>query len=153
MKTSKESESNAFLESRSLNFFFLPTHISTNEQKEEEMKEETIYSYVIVRTDMPEIHQAVQAGHAAQEAGKRFGETPTQNHLIYLQVKNKAELFKAMEHLLMNGIKVEPWAEPDYDRGLTAIATEYLTSRSKREHLKQYEMLWQEKQQWENKCE
>jgi hypothetical protein len=134
--------------SQSIKHFFAPDLNNTKNQGEE-MKEETIYSYVIVRTDLPKIHQAVQAGHAAQEAGKRFGPTPNQNHLIYLQVPNKTELFKAMEYLMMNDIKVEPWTEPDYNRGLTAIATEYITSRTKREVLKPYEMLWQEDQQLE----
>ncbi len=106
------------------------------------MTEPSIYTYVIVRTDMPKIHQAVQAGHAAQEAAKRFGKTPRINNLIYLQVPDKESLIAAMENLGMNEIDFVPFYEPDYNRGLTAIATDYLTNRKQRDVLKSYQMLW-----------
>lgn len=108
------------------------------------MKEPDIYTYVLVRTDMPRIHQAVQCGHAVQEAAKRFGKTPKVNHLIYLQVPDKKGLLEALERLEMNDVQVQTFCEPDYDRGLTAIATDYITSREKRDLLCNYEMLWAE---------
>jgi len=115
---------------------FLHTFFKGNKMPEE------LYTYVIVRTDMPKIHQAVQAGHAAQEAAKRFGKTPRINNLIYLQVPDKESLVAAMGNLGMNEIDFVPFYEPDYNRGLTAIATDYLTNRKQRDVLKSYQMLW-----------
>lgn len=109
--------------------------------KELFMKEQNIYTYVILRKDLPVVHQAVQAGHAAQEAAKRFGPTEKINHLIYLEVSNKSELLEAMEYLEINQIAVNAFYEPDYNRGLTAIATEYITCADKKSLLRKFP-LW-----------
>ena len=128
---------------RTLNFLFSKKLQIT---KEKEMIDENIYTYVVVRTNLPKIHQAVQAGHAVQEAAKRFGKTDKVNYLIYLQVSNKKELFEAMEYLGMNGIETVPFYEPDENRRLTAFASNYLTTRKQRDYFKRFEMLWQGEQ-------
>jgi len=106
--------------------------------------QDELYTYVIVRKDIPLLHQVVQAGHAAHEAGKRFGTTDKINNLIYLQVNDKQELIHAMEHLEMNNVSVNAYFEPDYRFGLTAIATQYISDTS-RKFLKKFS-LWNPKE-------
>lgn len=95
------------------------------------------YAYVIVRTDIPLHQQLVQAAHAAHYAGFRTKEPDEICSLITLQVANEWELFQAFRHLAMNQINVIPFFEPDWDMGLSAIATEPLYTKAQRQPLRE----------------
>lgn len=73
--------------------------------------------------------QLVQSVHAALESGIMYG-NPQQTEpssIVMIAVKNQSQLTKAAHYLSEVGIKTVSFIEPDWDYGLTAIATEPLT--------------------------
>lgn len=84
----------------------------------------------------------VQSNHAALEAGIFLGDkTQTEpSSLIVIAVKNKYQLEKAMNDLIIKGISYVPFYEPDWEYGLTAIGTQPL-QQDQRILLKRYN-LW-----------
>lgn len=91
--------------------------------------------------DLPIQQQVVQSNHASMECGHAFekkGKDPAS--LIVLQVKNKAQLEKALAKTKAAGIRTEVFHEPDWDYGFTAFATEQI-SEDQRKLFKNYR-LW-----------
>ncbi len=79
------------------------------------------YLYVLVRQDLPPSQQAVQACHAAHEAGNQFpwqGDTP---HLVLVGVPDEPSL---QTWLALSGTAYNctPFREPDLSNALTAVA-------------------------------
>lgn len=79
------------------------------------------YSYVFVRSDISKAQQLVQACHACQEAGAKFG-CPDNTHLIALHVGNEDELEVIAYDLDSCEAKYVKFFEPDLP-GYTAICT------------------------------
>ena len=81
--------------------------------------------YVIVRTDLPCSHPAVQAGHVVAEFYKDypgFSQLWNNQTLIYLMVNTKRKLYNLMHKMDRNGIIYTYFKEPDIDDEITAIA-------------------------------
>ena len=81
--------------------------------------------YVLVRKDLPKTYASVQAGHALAEylLGRTFLSGWDNGTLIYLGVKNEAELLKWGEKLDFMGKEWSGFREPDIGNEMTAIAT------------------------------
>jgi len=93
-----------------------------------------IKMYILVRTDLPPIHRAVQGGHAIAKYLLDFYRTNTDNEgrlffahktlaiyqqwtngvMIYLGVDDELELIKWETKLLSNGVNVASFIEPDW---------------------------------------
>ena len=78
--------------------------------------------YVLVRKDLTEIQQAVQAGHALAEYLLNHKTNWTNGTLIYLRVPNEEVLSRWYSKLKHKGIACEVFREPDLDHELTALA-------------------------------
>lgn len=87
----------------------------------------TIYKmYVFVRTDIPFVHQAVQAGHAVAEYLIQHGKPTIWNNgiMVYLGVKDELELVNIERGLKTTGARFSSFYEPDWGvlPQLTAIS-------------------------------
>jgi len=79
--------------------------------------------FVLVRRDLKESYQAVQAGHALAEFLLQHPDTQWDNGtLIYLGVNNEKELHKWMGKLQLRCIDYESFTEPDIGDQITALA-------------------------------
>jgi hypothetical protein len=94
-----------------------------------------IKMYVLVRTDMPPIHRAVQGMHAvaaylingnntlvAWSANQSHKSTWTNGYLITLGVDNEAELCRWENQLSASGKTFATFVEPDWEGGPTKTA-------------------------------
>lgn len=88
-------------------------------------------AYVLVRTDMPLPAQAVQACHAAHEAGMHYGAPPA-CHLVLLKVDSEDALLRAATRLEEAGIDHRLIYEPDWPVGHTALATRPLPDHERK---------------------
>ena len=75
--------------------------------------------YVLVRSDLPVVTQAVQACHAAHEAGAAFG-APPGCHLLLLSAASLHELTQAL--VVLGDLRPLPFLEPDLNHQVTAVA-------------------------------
>lgn len=88
---------------------------------------QTPYTYVFVRQDIPKEYQIVQACHACLEMGfslpdsKKPQET---SFLVLIGVKDEQDLNEKAEYLDRHGLLFSRFYEPDYNTGYTAICTE-----------------------------
>lgn len=100
---------------------------------------------MFVRTDLTAAQQLVQSNHATFEVARRLpqprnlDETPS---CIVIGVPDKAALFRVVEKLRSNDIAHQVFYEPDFDMGLSAVATVPLEQHQRRA-LSNYR-LWQE---------
>ena len=98
-------------------------------------KRPAIKMYVLVRTDMPPIHRAVQGMHAvaaylinkentldAWTMDNNWRETWANGYLITLGVDNEEELAKWEKRLSVSGKKYSTFIEPDWADGPTKTA-------------------------------
>lgn len=106
------------------------------------MKLDHPYFYVFVRTDLSLTDQIIQAAHVAHSMGVLFSETSNQvPSLVLIGAENKEELEIIINKLISYNIKFATFYEPDNDKGLTAVATEPLLDKKKRNKLMKYR-LW-----------
>ena len=92
--------------------------------------------YVIVRKDLSNSQQAVQAGHALSEFLLYGKNTKWDNGtLIYLGVRGLWELEKLKMKLKMRNVPHSEFYEPDIGNQLTALATDENCSFFKRLNL------------------
>jgi len=77
--------------------------------------------YVLVRKDLSESYQAVQAGHAVAEWLLR-DRTWKNETLVYLGVDKEQDLVDWKDKLNYKNIKYAEFREPDIGNELTAIA-------------------------------
>jgi len=80
--------------------------------------------FVIVRKDIPKIHQAVQGGHALAEYLLKESSSWTNGTLIYLGVKGLNQIKNLRNRFKNEGIPYREFKEPDMDNQITAIATD-----------------------------
>jgi hypothetical protein len=90
--------------------------------------------YVLVRRDLTLEQQAVQACHAAFEAGFQFGrpaDAPSPN-LVFLGVRDREYLLEMQMRLEYAGIPIAVFTEEDDGVGETALATAPLVGVDRR---------------------
>lgn len=80
--------------------------------------------FVIVRKDIPKIHQAVQGGHALAEYLLHESTSWTNGTLIYLGIKGLTQLENLKHKFEMEGIPYREFREPDIGNQITSIATD-----------------------------
>ena len=80
--------------------------------------------FVIVRKDIPKIHQAVQGGHALAEYLLKESSSWTNGTLIYLGVKGLNQLENLKNRFETEGIPHREFREPDMGNQITSIATD-----------------------------
>lgn len=89
------------------------------------------YTYVFIRRDMKMVYYIIQAAHAAQEAGIKFGahKSGLPIHHGLFEAKDEKDLFKIAKYLDAHKIPYVMFHEPDFDTGYTAIATAPVTGK------------------------
>ncbi len=94
-------------------------------------KQKIPYTYIFLRKDMKQVYYPIQAAHAAQEAGIKFGahKSGLPIHFALFEVRDELELFKTSKYLEKHGIEFVMFHEPDDDTGYTAIATKPYTDK------------------------
>ncbi len=90
------------------------------------------YVYVLVRNDLGAEQRLVQVGHAALEAGFRFGKPEGDVHLVVLGVDGEEALMEASSRLDLDGIDHHLFFEPDFGMGHSALATRPVRGRERR---------------------
>jgi hypothetical protein len=90
------------------------------------------YTYILVRTDLSVEQQAVQACHAALEAGFLFQRPQDHPHLVLLQVTDERRLLAEQARLEVEGIQHAMFFEPDNATGYSALATAPLSREAGR---------------------
>lgn len=98
-----------------------------------------------MRQDIPLAQQLVQSNHATFEVARRLpqpqnsDETPS---VVVIGVPDKNALFRVVEKLRSNNIGHQAFCEPDFNMGLSAVATVPLEQEQRRV-LSNYK-LWKE---------
>lgn len=89
------------------------------------------YTYIFLRKDMKMVYYPIQAAHAAQEAGIKFGahDSGLPIHIVLFEAHSELGLFKVARHLDKHRIEFIMFHEPDDDTGYTAIATKPYTGK------------------------
>lgn len=91
------------------------------------------YTYVLVRTDLPDAQVAVQACHAAMASQRAFGRDDAPHpHLVLCGVEGEKVLTQEFERLKALGVPCCSWNEDDLDDSLTAVATAPLEGKQRR---------------------
>ena len=88
--------------------------------------EQTPYTYVFIRLDIPLAAQIVQACHACLERGYSLPDNDKPHltsFLVLFGVSDGSELEKIADYLDTNEVSYEQFFEPDYDMGYTSICT------------------------------
>jgi hypothetical protein len=99
------------------------------------------YFYVFIRQDLPLADQLCQSNHATFAVSQLVLDFETIPHIVLIGVANKDELETVINLLVANDIKFAAFYEPDNEEGLTAIATEPIKDKAKRQVLSHYK-LW-----------
>jgi hypothetical protein len=88
---------------------------------------------VIVREDLPQAQQVVQACHAVAEAVHAFGGLqPEHPHLVVCGVEDEPSLHRARDHLTRAGVRCRTFRDSDLDNQLTALASEPVRAHGRR---------------------
>lgn len=90
------------------------------------------YIYVVVRQDLVAEQQAVQACHAAWQAGSETGVAGASPNLVLLHVPHEEALHRLAQTVEEKGIRYALFFEPDGDMGYSALTTEPLSCRKQR---------------------
>lgn len=87
--------------------------------------------YVVIRTDISPVQQAVQIAHASAEAGSRFYRTAEHGvaSIILVEAPDATTLEKAKTHLTKKGIEHTVFFEPDWGMGESALGTRPMVER------------------------
>lgn len=79
--------------------------------------------YIFIREDLPISHQIVQSNHATFSIASLLRLERGIPNIILIGVPHLRSLNKVLAKLKAHQIPHFAWTEPDYDFGLTAIAT------------------------------
>lgn len=101
------------------------------------------YFYVFVRRDISLAQQIVQTNHATYEMAVRFANPNLQTSIVLIGVADKTELEQVMERLDRYKIAYQKFEEPDFDMGLSAVATLPILTKRQRKALSIYK-LWED---------
>jgi len=80
---------------------------------------------------LPISQQAIQASHATYVLGTQYGSSHGHPSFVFLEVKNKEALERALFKAQSNGITACEFHEPYCDWGLTAFACEPITEEKR----------------------
>lgn len=86
----------------------------------------------MVREDLSITHQAIQAAHAAHEAGIRFGNPDDISSLVLCSVPNEEALRRAAAACSLKGIRNYLFEEDDFGDQATAFATEPISGEARK---------------------
>jgi hypothetical protein len=91
------------------------------------------FVYLIVREDLSPPQQVVQSCHAAVEAARHLfpAELP-HPHLIVCAVADEPALWRQLQRLQQQGVRLRAFFEPDRGNELTALATEPVFGTTRR---------------------
>lgn len=78
--------------------------------------------YVFVRQDLTLTQQIVQSNHASLSIASRHHIEGIPN-IVIIGVPDRAGLAEAIRRMIQWGLGYYAWFEPDFDLGLTAVAT------------------------------
>jgi hypothetical protein len=97
---------------------------------------------VLVRRDLPAPQQAVQAIHAALEAGRAglIASNAEHPHVVLCHVESIHALLRASDQLKQAEILHQLFHEPDLDGAPTALATEPVRGKV-RAHFRRFQLL------------
>lgn len=104
------------------------------------------YVFVCVRTDIPVIHQLVQASHAALRAGAAFVKAGITDEIIadlyfaVVGVDDEEHLKGTEEYLYSHGYDTVRFTEPDIDNEVTAIVS-FPIANNKKKLMSRYQKL------------
>jgi hypothetical protein len=85
---------------------------------------------------------AVQAAHAALEAGKQFAsELNPHPHFCICAVRDEARLKHDLDKLVKSGVRIATWYEPDRNNELTAFATEPIRTPEQRHLFRNFQLM------------
>lgn len=98
------------------------------------------YCYILVRRDLPQAVQVVQAAHATQEVGYNIARPPTPTHFVVLGVSGIKELEFYAGFLQEKSVEFHMFYEPDLGAN-TALCT--FPKKGKLEMLKHLTLLGQ----------
>jgi hypothetical protein len=91
------------------------------------------FVYVIVREDLCLVQQLVQSCHASVEAARHlFPPDLPHPHLIVCAVGDEPALWRLLQRLQRQGVRLRAFFEPDLDNELTALATEPVLGQTRR---------------------
>ena len=100
------------------------------------------YTYILVRTDLPPIQMAVQACHAALQAGFTFEEPGTVSSIVLLGVASETELRDAAATLELHNVDHHLFYEPDFGpMGYSALASRPIELKRERKLFANYSKL------------
>ena len=102
---------------------------------------------MLVRKDLSQEQQAVQACHASIEASRNFLPLGVEHpHLALCSVNSEIQLINAIQKLERLGIRHSVFRETDLGDQITALATETISGDLRR-HFKHYRLLTYEQQE------
>lgn len=87
------------------------------------MQVENLHQYLFVRQDISLRQQNVQSNHASFILGRALGNTVGTPNLVLIGVPDAAALRAVMTICDANDIEYVHYEEPDFDMGLSAVAT------------------------------
>lgn len=99
--------------------------------RQHEPSDQAAHLYVFIRTDIPVVHQIVQAAHAVYQLASLRREEGIPN-IVLIGLPNVAALQRARAKLESNQIPHFAWIEPDNDLGFTSIATAALAGEQRK---------------------
>lgn len=106
------------------------------------------YTYVLVREDLSQEQQMVQACHAALEAGFAFNAPAMTSRLIVLTVPNQEALMAAAARLDRYGVDHHMFFEPDFGpMGHSALATRPVHEKKERHLMRKYPLFGHKERQ------
>lgn len=109
------------------------------------MRQDHPYFYLFVRTDLPIEQQIIQTNHATYHMALAY---PFHNHqtipsIVLIGVPHQKALERVIQKLNRHNIAHTPFYEPDWDMGLSAVATTPNLSEEQRSVLRNYS-IWRE---------
>ena len=103
------------------------------------------YFYLFIRQDLPIAQQIVQTNHATYHMAVSHPHTDKTAipSIVLIGVPNKKALERIIVKLRQNNIEHTPFFEPDWEMGLSAIATSPNLSYEQRAALRNYS-IWRD---------
>lgn len=101
---------------------------------------QTKYIYCFIRKDLPVVHQLIQIGHACFGQGNDHNELSEPPSLVLFEVVDEKELIEVSKYLNNHKIHNTMFVENDMNDEWTAICSEVIESKSKRNLFKDFKL-------------